>query len=474
MGAPPQKSWQARIAEPTDGLAQAFVESLSYDHRLAAHDIRGSVAHARMLAAVGLLSTAERDAIEQGLGQIQTDLAAGKIQLDPALEDIHMVIEAELIRRIGDPGRKLHTARSRNDQVAVDLALWIGEAVTGLDQRLHEACRALVDLAARSIDVVMPSFTHMQRAQPISAAAECLAWCRMLDNDRQRLAALRPGGAMYASIPLGGGAIAGTSLPIDPRLTADELGFAAATANSIEQTASRDQAIDFVYATAMIGLHLSRWAEQWIIYLSEEFSFIRIADRFTTGSSMMPQKRNPDVLELTRGRTGGLFGHLVALLTMLKGLPLGYNRDLQEDKRHVFAAFDTADSCLAMAAAVIASANFRPEKIEPTLERGFLDATSLAEYLVTKQVPFRTAHQIVGGLVARCEKDGKHSLAQLDLATIRAETQARGAPAAAIGEDVFASLGAKNVVQRYRSAGAAGGAPLAAQLAAWQNKLGSV
>jgi argininosuccinate lyase len=473
MSSSPAKFWQARIAGANDGLAQAFVESLSYDQRLAVHDIRGSVAHARMLATVGLLSTAERDAIEQGLGQIQSDLAAGKLPLDPALEDIHMVIEAELIKRIGDAGRKLHTARSRNDQVAVDLALWIGQAAASLDGRLKAACVALVELAARSVDVVMPSFTHLQRAQPISAAAECLAWCRMLDNDRQRLAVLGSGGANYPSIPLGGGAIAGTSLPIDPRITADELGFAAPTVSSIEQTASRDQAIDFVYATAMIGLHLSRWAEQWIIYLTEEFSFIRIADKYTTGSSMMPQKRNPDVLELIRGRTGSLFGHLVALLTMLKGLPLGYNRDLQEDKRHVFAAFDTVDSCLAMAAAVIGSAQFRPEKIEPTLERGFLDATSLAEYLVTRQIPFRTAHQIVGALVAKCEKEGKYSLGQLDLAAIRAEAEARGAKASAVGEDVFGSLGAKNVVQRYRSAGAAGGAPLAAQLAAWQNKLRS-
>jgi argininosuccinate lyase len=467
-----EKSWQARIGEGNDALAQSFVESISFDRRLAGQDIRASLAHARMLRRVGLLTAEECQAIEEGLGSIQRDIEAGKFEFDPALEDIHMVIEDALIRRTGDAGRKLHTGRSRNDQVAVDVALWITDAVDGLGQRLHDVCRALVDLAGRSIDVVMPSYTHLQRAQPISAAAECLAWCRMLDNDRKRLTALRHDRSeLYGSIPLGGGAIAGTSLPIDPKLTAAELGFTEPTVSSIEQTASRDQAIELAFAVAMTGLHLSRWAEQWVVYLSSEFSFIKIADRYTTGSSMMPQKRNPDMLELIRGRSGNLIGHLVGMLTTLKGLPIGYNRDLQEDKRQMFAACDMLDASLAMAAAVIGSAEFCAANIEPTLERGFLDATSLAEYLVVRGVPFRTAHQVVGGLVAACEKQGLRSLSELGVAAMRREAEARGIAATAIGDDVTQALGARNVVRRYRSAGAAGGAPLAEQLANWQKQL---
>src|SRR6266566_1310146 len=472
-----QKSWQARISEATDKLAQSFVESISYDRRIYKQDVAGSIAHAQMLAKVKLISEAERDAIILGLRGIEADIAAGKFQFDESLEDIHMVIEAELIKRIGEPGRKLHTGRSRNDQVATDLAIWLQDARVNVQLALQELMGAFVRLAEKSVDVVMPSYTHLQRAQPISASAEALAWAVMFDRDMMRLE--YPSQHIHMEVdclaiddsPLGSGAIAGSSLPLDSAETSKVLGFLLPPHNSIEATASRDQAVDFLFALTMISMHLSRWAEQWIIYMSTEFSFIKIADKYTTGSSMMPQKKNPDMLELIRGRCGLVYGDLVALLTILKGLPIGYNRDLQEDKRIVFRAYDTVSSCLTMAAAIVNSASFIKENIEPTLERGFLDATSLAEYLVTKGVAFRTAHQIVGALVARCEKEGKTALAQLKLEDFQKAVAEAGAKAE-IAKDVFDALGARNVVNRYQSAGAAGGEPLRRQLEDWKKRLG--
>jgi argininosuccinate lyase len=491
-----EKSWQARISEATDALAASFVESISYDKRLYKHDIAGSIAHATMLAKVGLISAEERDAIVEGLKGIERDIEAQNFTFDIANEDIHMVIEAELIKRIGEPGRKLHTGRSRNDQVAFDLRCWIYEASWSIIDSIHHLLSAFVDLAQRSCDVVMPSYTHLQRAQPISAGAEALAWAMMFDRDALRL---KKSSAEIKNqfFPLGSGAIAGTSLPIDPRETSVQY-IAITTAfvkslgeltheqkvefskhgpipipeNSIEHTATRDHACDLMYALAMISQHLSRWAEQWIIYMSTEFSFLKIADRYTTSSSMMPQKRNPDMLELIRGRCGNVYGDLFALMTILKGLPIGYNRDLQEDKRIVFRAYDTVSSCLTMAAAIVNSASFIKENIEPTLDRGFLDATSLAEYLVTKGIPFRTAHHIVGTLVARCEKEGKHALSQLKVEEFQEALKAHGWQSVGITDEIYTCLGAKNVVQRYQSAGAAGGKPFEEQLANWKKRLG--
>jgi len=469
---PPEKSWQARIGEATDALAQSFVESISYDRRLYKHDVAGSIAHATMLAKVGLISDAERDAIVNGLKSIERDIESDHFTFDEALEDIHMVIEAELIKRIGEPGRKLHTGRSRNDQVATDFTMWLVETSWEVERQLHDLCKSFVDLADRSRDIVMPSYTHMQRAQPISAGAEAAAWCSMFwkDADHVGMAAVASG-VDNLGIPLGSGAIAGTSLPIDPGLTAQLLEFEHGPTNSIEETANRDQAVHFLFALAMIAMHLSRWAEQWIIYMSTEFSFLKIADRYTTSSSMMPQKRNPDMLELIRGRCGNVYGDLFALMTILKGLPIGYNRDLQEDKRIVFRAYDTVSSCLTMAAAIVNSANFDKERIEPTLDKGFLDATSLAEYLVTKGVPFRTAHHIVGTLVAQCEKEGKHALSQLSVQQFNDVIKAHGS-AVGLTDDLYTALGAHNVVKRYQSAGAAGGKPFEEQLKAWKQRLG--
>jgi argininosuccinate lyase len=472
MSENPQKSWQARISEATDAIAAKFVESISYDRRMYKHDIAGSIAHATMLAKVGLINDAERDAIIEGLRGIERDIEANKLEMDESLEDIHMVVEAELIKRIGEPGRKLHTGRSRNDQVALDLTRWIVMTIFRKGQTPYlNLCNAFVSLAERSQTVVMPSFTHLQRAQPIIAGAEALAWCEMFDNDLVRLVNVADrGGRKAVASPLGSGAIAGTSLPIDPTLTASSLGFNQEPTNSIEHTASRDIACDFVFALAMTAQHLSRWAEQWIIYMSTEFNFIKIADRYTTSSSMMPQKRNPDMLELIRGRCGNVYGDLFALMTILKGLPIGYNRDLQEDKRIVFRAYDTVSSCLTMAAAIVNSASYNKEAIEPTLDKGFLDATSLAEYLVTQGIPFRTAHHIVGTLVARCEKEGKHALKQLSVdqfnEVIATKSDVR------VTDDIYNALGAHNVVKRYQSAGAAGGKPFEEQLSAWKKRLG--
>jgi argininosuccinate lyase len=474
-----KKSWQTRISEATDQLAAEFVESISYDRRLYKHDIAGSIAHATMLAKVGLISDAERDAIVEGLKGIERDIESSNLKFDISNEDIHMAIEAELIKRIGEPGRKLHTGRSRNDQVAMDLVLWLQDASNELHNCLRELQEAFEALAVRSSDIVMPSFTHLQRAQPIAAGAEAIAWAVMFRRDEERVGRIDTD-AMHFT-PLGSGAIAGTSLSIDPDYTSTTLSNMmgiycrdiGAPTSSIEHTSTRDLACDLLYALAMISQHLSRWAEQWIIYMSTEFGFIRIAERYTTGSSMMPQKRNPDMLELIRGRCGNVYGDLFALMTILKGLPIGYNRDLQEDKRIVFRAYDTVSACLTMATAIVNSAEFVKERIEPTLEYGFLDATSLAEYYVTKGIPFRTAHQIVGSLVAKCEREGKHALAQLKLEEFQNAVNAHGA-AVGLTDELYQALGAKNVVKRYRSAGAAGGKPFEEQLAAWKQRLGNI
>jgi argininosuccinate lyase len=463
----PTKSWQSRIGEATDAVAQKFVESISYDRRIYKQDIAGSIAHATMLAQVELITDIERDAIIDGLKGIEKDIEAGTFVFDESLEDIHMVIEDALIKRIGDPGRKLHTGRSRNDQVATDLLLWLNQAEMLYGGKLLDLEKEFVALADRSASIVMPSFTHLQRAQPISAGSEALAWCTMFERDGQR-------GASICStcnwhLPLGSGAIAGSSLPLDPSISGTLLNFENGPISSIEHTATRDAACDLLFCLAMTAQHLSRWAEQWIIYMTTEFGFIKIADRYTTSSSMMPQKRNPDMLELIRGRCGNVYGDLFALMTILKGLPIGYNRDLQEDKRIVFRAYDTVSSCLTMAAVIVNSASYDKERIEPTLDRGFLDATSLAEYLVTIGIPFRTAHHIVGTLVARCEKEGKHALAQLSVEAFNQVIATKSDKRVDAG--VYDCLGARNVVKRYQSAGAAGGKPFEEQLAAWKKRL---
>ncbi|MBI1371145.1 MAG: argininosuccinate lyase [Phycisphaera sp.] len=465
-----RKPWEHAKAGGSehDELAARFVESLSYDTRMYKHDIAGSIAHARMLQKVGLITADDLSEIERGLTEIRGEIdeqGAAWPGWKVELEDVHMCIEAALIEKVGDPGRKLHTGRSRNDQVALDLRLWVDDATAEMDTLCVDLIAAYVSVAERDGDVVMPSYTHLQRAQPIVAGGELMAWCAAVGRCRNRIRLVR---AFHNQNPLGSGAIAGSSLPLDREATGEFLRGEAGwtpTDNSIDATANRDVALDYVYALSMTAMTLSRWAEQWIIYMTAEFGFIRIGDAFTTGSSMMPQKRNPDMLELIRGRCGNVYGSLTSLLTMCKGITIGYNRDLQEDKRHVFAAHDTVRDCLMMAAAIARSASFNAERINAGLDRGFADATSLAEYLVNKGVPFRTAHQHVGAIVRMCDEKGVASLTKLDVADMKTVCDK-------IGKDVAEWLGPANVVKRYRSSGNAGLSGYKEALAVWKDLVG--
>ncbi|MEM1107789.1 MAG: argininosuccinate lyase [Planctomycetota bacterium] len=464
-----QKPWEHAKSSGSEGdpLAARFVSSLDYDKRLYKHDIAGSIAHARMLRKVELITDDDLAAIEAGLKEIESEIdeqgdawPGWKVEL----EDVHMCVEAALIEKAGDAGRKLHTGRSRNDQVALDLKLWLREATDQICMRLSDLENAFVQLAVRDGYMVMPSFTHMQRAQPVVVGGELLAWAEAFSKCFTRSADLFTGD--QTENPLGSGAIAGSSLALDRQATTDFLELQEPTRNSIQATASRDAAVDFTYALTMTSQWLSRWAEQWIIYATTEFGFITLDNLYTTGSSMMPQKQNPDMLELIRGKTGQVYGSLMALLTMCKGITIGYNRDLQEDKRHVFAAYDAVCDCLDMAAAIVRTTTFNEEKIKAGLNRGYLDATSLAEYLVTKGVPFRTSHQIVGALVRKATELERHELKKLTIDEMRAECDA-------IEDDVFDWLGPENVVKRYQSAGNAGVSGFEAQLAAWKERLGT-
>ncbi len=455
-----QRSWEKRLAARPDELTVDYVESLSYDKRLYKYDIVGSIAHAAMLAQQGFITQAEFRAIEQGLVGISEDIEAGRFEFDKACEDIHMAVEAALIQRIGAPGEKLHTARSRNDQVATDIRLWLRDEIETLQAGIAHLQRAFVQLAARHVEDPMPAYTHLQRAQPIVIAAYLLSFVEQLERDSVRLRNCR---VMLNASPLGAGAIAGSTLAIDRKATADQLGFSDIVYNSIDAISDRDFCAEFLFDCALMAAHLSRFAEDWILFSSNEFGFIRIDDAFCTSSSMMPQKRNPDVLELMRAKTGAIYGSLVAMLTLLKGQPSGYNRDLQEDKIHVFSTADTMGKSLEMAAAVVSHTTFRTKEIAAGLDAGFLDATALAEYLVGKGVPFRTAHGIVGALVARCEKESKR-LAQLSLEEFQASSSV-------IDRDVYEHLGAANVVRRYASAGAAGPEQARRQLAFWEKHL---
>jgi argininosuccinate lyase len=455
-----QRSWEKRLAAQPDELTVDYVESLSYDQRLYKYDIVGSIAHAAMLAEQKLITQPEFGAIKKGLIEIREEIEAGRFEFDKSAEDIHMAIEAALIKRIGDPGAKLHTGRSRNDQVATDIRLWLRDEIETLQARIAQLQRAFLALAEKHRDDPMPAYTHLQRAQPIVIAAYLLSFVEQFERDAARLRNCR---TLSNASPLGAGAIAGSTLAIDRKSTAEKLGFAEVVHNSIDAVSDRDFCAEFLFDCALIAAHLSRFAEDWILFSTNEFAFLRIDDAFCTSSSMMPQKRNPDVLELMRAKTGAVYGALVALLTILKGQPSGYNRDLQEDKIHVFSTADTTEKSLEIAAAVVAHTTFRTKEILAGLDSGFLDATSLAEYLVKKGMPFRKAHGVVGTLVAACEKQGKQ-LGQLSLDEFKECSPI-------IDTDVYDCLGAANVVRRYASAGAAGPEQAEQQLAFWRKHL---
>ena len=455
------KSWQSRFSTEQDALAVDFVESISLDKRLYKYDIAGSIAHAQMLAEQRLISQQEFKQIKTTLTDIAVAIDQGKFKFDKRHEDIHMVIEAELVKKTGEIGKKLHTGRSRNDQVSLDMRLWMRDRIAVIIERIMALQEGLVKLAKKDGSIVMPAYTHMQRAQPVLAGSYLLAFVEQLERDRSRLADAL---GRVNVCPLGSGAVAGSSLPLDRQRVAQLLGFAEVSANSIDAVSDRDFCVEFVFAAAMTAMHLSRLAEDWIIYASEEFGFITIGDAYCTGSSMMPQKRNSDMLELIRGKCGRLYGNLMALLTMLKGQPLSYNRDMQEDKQQVFDAADTIEASLQMALAIVGSFRFNPQRIGDGLDRGFLDATALVEYLVLKGLAFRQAHQIVGRLVAGCEANGIGSLSELTLNRLQ-----RACPA--IEQDVYEILGPANVVARYKTDGSAGAEQLQKQIEYWKAKL---
>ncbi|MBI3802408.1 MAG: argininosuccinate lyase [Nitrospirae bacterium] len=398
------KAWEGRFAEATDPLVERFTSSFSFDRRLYRYDIQGSLAHTEALARAGLLTEAERKTILGGLKTIAAEIAAEGVQAAPADEDIHMHIERRLVEKVGAVGGKLHTGRSRNDQVALDLRLYLREETRTILEQIRSVQGALVFQAERHIETILPGYTHLQRAQPISLAHQLLAYYEMLERDRGRLLdSLK----RLDQMPLGAGALAGNGFSIDRTSVARALGFSEVTANSLDTVSDRDFVVEFLSAASLTMMHLSRWAEEWILWASSEFRFIELPDRFCTGSSMMPQKKNPDVLELIRGKTGRVYGALVTLLTLLKGLPLSYNRDLQEDKEPLFDTVDTLQSALRLMAELVQQASFKEEKMREATREGFLLATDLADYLVRKGLPFRQAHKVIGQIVQRSLEHGK-------------------------------------------------------------------
>jgi argininosuccinate lyase len=455
------KPWSGRFEAGTDRRVEEFTQSISFDRRLFKQDIQGSIAHANMLHSVGLLTSAECQQIVRTLTEIKAEIESDRFAFARDREDIHMNIEAALIERLGDVGRKLHTARSRNDQVATDLKLWVRDGLERVDERLMALQRAFVAAAAKYQNVTLPGYTHMQRAQPVLAAHVFLAYVEKLERDRSRVADCR---RRLNALPLGAAALAGTSLPIDRFLVAKELGFEQVAANSLDVSSDRDFAVESVFVLTMIAEHLSSWAEEWILWTTQEFGFLSLPDRICTGSSIMPQKKNPDVLELIRGRTGRVVGALTALLVLVKGLPLAYNRDLQEDKEPLFDAFDTVEACLDMAALVVEGASVRPQRIAERIEEGFLDATTLMEFLIGRNVPQRTAHEVIGRLVGLCERRGLKQIADLSDADL---TDAHPS----LGPDARAVLGVQNAVNAFRSYGSTAPAEVASQLARWSQKL---
>lgn len=455
------KPWGGRFAGQTDRRVESFTESISFDRRLFEQDIRGSLAHARMLGRVGLLTADECRQIERGLSEIRAEIEAGRFPFVLEREDIHMHIEGALIEKIGDAGRKLHTARSRNDQVVTGLKLWTREAIDRVDAGLVGLQRALVDAADRHREVILPGYTHMQRAQPVLAPHYFLAYVEKLERDRSRLADCRK---RLNVLPLGAAALAGTSLPIDRESVARELGFDGVAANSLDVSSDRDFAVESVFALTMIAEHLAGWAEEWILWSTQEFGFLALPDAICTGSSIMPQKKNPDVLELIRGRSARVVGSLTTLLVLIKGLPMAYNRDLQEDKEPLLDAFDTVESCLELAAVVVRGASLRADRIAGRLDEGFLDATTLMEYLIERGIPQRTAHEVIGRLVGLCERRGLRRLADLS------DAELAGADPR-LGPEVRAVLGVENAVRAFRSYGSTAPAEVERQLGRWRERL---
>ena len=403
--------WSGRFTQSMDALVEAFTESVSFDQRLAPHDIAGSIAHATMLCHVGVLSTEERDAIVEGLRAIGADIEAGRFRWSTQLEDVHMNIETALTERIGQAGKKLHTGRSRNDQVATDVRLLLREEIDALMGVLTALRGVVVDLAEREADTVMPGFTHMQTAQPVTFGHHMMAWFEMLGRDAERLGEVR---RRVNRLPLGAAALAGTSYPIDRLMTTELLGFEAPCENSMDAVSDRDFCIEFIAAAALLMVHLSRMSEELILWMSAQFDFIDLGDAYCTGSSIMPQKKNPDVAELVRGKSARVIGHLNTVLVMMKGQPLSFNRDNQEDKEPLFDTIDTVKSSLAVFAGMLPTLTVKRDIMREAARRGYSTATDLADYLVRKGTPFRDAHEVVGRAVRLCI-DSDRDLTELSL-----------------------------------------------------------
>jgi argininosuccinate lyase len=436
------QAWSALFSEPMSELVQRYTASVPFDKRLAAADIAGSLAHAEMLAAQGVISAQDRADIERGLAQIRSDIDAGRFEWKLELEDVHLNIEARLTALVGDAGKRLHTGRSRNDQVATDVRLWLRGEIDALSPLLAQMQRALLDVAGAHTETILPGYTHLQVAQPVSFAHHLLAYVEMFARDAERLADVRK---RVNRLPLGAAALAGTSYPLDRERVAKALGFDGLCMNSLDAVSDRDFAIEFCSWAAITMMHVSRLAEEIVLWMSQNYGFIDLADRYCTGSSIMPQKRNPDVAELARGKTGRVYGHLTALLTLMKGQPLTYNKDNQEDKEPLFDTVDTLAATLRIMAEMAGGIVVKPEVMESAAKKGFATATDLADYLVKKGVPFRDAHEVVAAAVKfglACGMD----LAELPLDSLKQFH-------AAIGEDVYegaltlkASLNARKVV----------------------------
>ncbi len=452
--------WKGRFKQRTTDLVQNYGESISYDWRLYPYDVRGSIAHAGALLRAGIIKKGEFAKIKRGLNGIEKDIAAGDFQFDVALEDIHMNIEAELTRRIGDAGAKLHTARSRNDQVALDVRMYCRDALDHLAALVRGLQSALLDCAARHPDAVVPGYTHLQRGQPVLFAHHLLAYVEMLGRDAARLADARK---RVDVMPLGSGALAGSTIVLDRKGVAAELGFPAISQNSMDAVSDRDFIAEILFATALVGTHLSRLSEDVILWASAEFGFVTLSDAHTTGSSLMPQKKNPDVAEITRGKSGRLYGNLMAILTTLKGLPMTYNRDLQEDKEPLFDSLDTTGAALEVFTEMVAAMGVNEATTAAATADPFLLATDIADYLVLRGVPFRKAHEIVGKLTAH-SLDKAVPFQDIELATYRKFSDA-------FDDSVYRVFDVKTALKARKATGAPAPANVKRQIARWKKQL---
>lgn len=453
----PRKLWGSRFKKATHPAVEQLTESISFDKRLYRHDIQGSIAHAAMLARVKVITEAEKRKLIAGLRAIEKDITDGKFEFKIENEDIHTAIELALTKNIGRVAKKLHSGRSRNDQMALDLRLWMRDEIIEIEEQVCDLQEQILRHAEDTVDVPMAAFTHLQHAQPIPLAHHLLAYMEMFERDSERLLSCY---SRVNELPLGSGAVAGTSIPTDREFVARLLGFDSITHNSVDAVSNRDFCMEFLSTLSILAVHLSRLAEEWTWWAGPEFGFIEIDDAFCTGSSILPQKKNPDALELVRGKTGRVFGDLMQMLTVMKGLPLAYNRDMQEDKDAIFDAADTVKLSLKALAPLCATMTFNVDRIAAAAKSDLIDATSLAEYLVMKKVPFRDAHRAVGELVARCADEGI-GLQDLELKDFKAVCPK-------IDERVYDVLGVENCLKRYRGVGSANPRNVRRELARWR------